>query len=109
MTWIKCNSSGNIPCSRSFHTLIPFGGNLLLFGGLSAADKHLGDLHLLDINTMTWQSIECSGMFAPSSRAFHAMTCNNGQIVLFGGSFGLDSKTGHPSRYYNDVWYGQIQ
>ncbi|KAK9813645.1 hypothetical protein WJX73_001345 [Symbiochloris irregularis] len=96
--WIPLQLPPDSPCpsARSFACLAPLPNNqLLLFGGLDAAERRLDDSWVLDLTTSTWLELKTTGP-KPKARYGHAMTSIDGKVVLFGGQ----SNTG----LLNDLW-----
>ncbi|RLM70005.1 acyl-CoA-binding domain-containing protein 4 [Panicum miliaceum] len=52
--WSHMEAKGDIPVSRSGHTVIRAGPVLILFGGEDAKGKKLHDLHMFDLKSSTW-------------------------------------------------------
>ena len=91
LAWTQVPTSGKVPSARLHHTfslckelnaIVLFGGrdNTKVGGGYSC----FGDLHLLDLATLTWAEIALQGDI-PSDRCAHASTTMGLQLVLFGG------------------------
>lgn len=65
--WDRPNTFGPMPCPRKSHTAVTFtpkignGPQLLIYGGMNG-DK-LGDIWLLDVQSLTWRSIKPGGNF----------------------------------------------
>ena len=65
------NGSPNIP-----------GAKLIIYGGMAGC--RLNDLHILDINTMTWSSPKLTGP-APLPRSLHTASIIGDKMFIFGG------------------------
>ncbi|KAH9613870.1 hypothetical protein KSS87_015221 [Heliosperma pusillum] len=96
------SSAASIPCAG--HALIPWenkllsvaghtkdpsetiqGSSLVIFGGENANRSLLNDLHLLDLETMTWDEFEAAGV-PPSPRSDHTAAVHAGRyLLIFGG------------------------
>lgn len=82
--WIKCETSGKTPNSRSFHMNILYQENLYIFGGkLNVAVKY-NDIWKLDMKTMNWQEIKVRG-WIPTPRYGFSATRDSSKIFIFGG------------------------
>ncbi|KAK3266344.1 hypothetical protein CYMTET_25027, partial [Cymbomonas tetramitiformis] len=53
-TWERVEGSGAAPSARTGHTMVKHGSSVYVFGGCSASDGYLNDLHILDLKTWTW-------------------------------------------------------
>jgi len=61
------------------------GTTLVLFGGEDAKRCLLNDLHILDLETMTWDDVDAIGT-PPSPRSDHAAACHADRyLLIFGG------------------------
>lgn len=86
--WIVPKTYGESPPPRESHTGVSFTCKntgklyLLIYGGMSGC--RLGDLWLLDIETMTW-SKPCTRGRAPLPRSLHSATMINNKMYVFGG------------------------
>lgn len=97
--WIVPKTYGDNPPPRESHTGVSFTCKttgklyLLIYGGMSGC--RLGDLWLLDIDSMTWSKPQTRGR-APLPRSLHSSTMINNKMYVFGGWVPLvadDSKT----------------
>lgn len=97
--WIVPKTYGDNPPPRESHTGVSFTCKttgklyLLIYGGMSGC--RLGDLWLLDVDTMTWSKPQTRGR-APLPRSLHSSTMVNNKMYVFGGWVPLvadDSKT----------------
>ena len=73
------NSSNNNGCTNG--STVP-GAKLFIYGGMAGC--RLNDLHILDINTMTWTSPKLSGS-APFPRSLHSASLIGKKMFIFGG------------------------
>ncbi|XP_034670555.1 host cell factor isoform X2 [Drosophila subobscura] len=86
--WIIPKTYGDSPPPRESHTGISFSSkntgklNLLIYGGMSGC--RLGDLWLLDIDSMTWSKPRTLGQ-APLPRSLHSSTMIANKMYVFGG------------------------
>lgn len=97
MSWSRPAISGTPPTSRWGHTATLVNhSQICIFGGHDNRTM-LNDVHLLDLETLTW--IPVPGMTVgatltekgdlPPPRAGHSATLIDGRIVIFGGGDGL--------------------
>ncbi|XP_058498973.1 host cell factor 1b isoform X1 [Solea solea] len=79
-------TSGQPPPPRESHTAVVTSGRaanrLIIYGGMSGC--RLGDLWVLDIDSMTWTKPALSGT-APLPRSLHSATVINNKMYVFGG------------------------
>ncbi|KAH8283396.1 hypothetical protein KR054_008842 [Drosophila jambulina] len=86
--WIVPKTFGDSPPPRESHTGIAFTSkangnlNLLIYGGMSGC--RLGDLWLLDTESMTWAKPRTLGQ-APLPRSLHSSTMIGNKMYVFGG------------------------
>ncbi|MBA0714116.1 hypothetical protein Golax_013112, partial [Gossypium laxum] len=94
--WSVMEAKGEIPVARSGHTVVRANSVLILFGGETAKKKKLNDLHMFDLKSLTWLTLQCTGT-RPSPRSNHAATLYEDKtLFIFGGA----SK----SRTLNDMY-----
>ncbi|CAL4986174.1 unnamed protein product [Urochloa decumbens] len=93
--WSHMETKGDLPVSRSGHTVIIAGPVLILFGGEDAKGKKLHDLHMFDLKSLTWLPLNYKGA-GPSPRSNHVAALYDDRILLI---FGGQSK----SKTLNDV------
>nr|VDC85212.1 unnamed protein product [Brassica oleracea] len=78
-------ASGNVPVSRGGHSITLVGSRVFVFGGEDKKRRLLNDLHVLDLETMTWDVVETS-QTRPVPRFDHtAATHSNRYLLIFGG------------------------
>eukprot|EP00708_Paratrimastix_pyriformis_P002955 GAFH01001719.1.p1 GENE.GAFH01001719.1~~GAFH01001719.1.p1 ORF type:complete len:242 (+),score=9.08 GAFH01001719.1:552-1277(+) len=61
-----------------------WGNKVIIFGGIDGTGQVLADLHILNLETMTWSSPMCGGE-VPLGRYGHASLLFRDQLVVFGG------------------------
>ncbi|KAK8709864.1 hypothetical protein V6N13_060865 [Hibiscus sabdariffa] len=94
--WSVMEAKGEVPVARSGHTVVRANSVLILFGGETAKKKKLNDLHMFDLKSFTWLTLQCTGA-RPSPRSNHVATLYDDKTLLvFGGA----SK----SRTLNDLY-----
>ncbi|KAL5652051.1 hypothetical protein ACJX0J_037509, partial [Zea mays] len=83
-TWSIVRTYGKSPVSRGGQTVTLVGTTLVLFGGEDAKRCLLNDLHILDLETMTWDDVDAIG--TPPPRSDHAAACHADRyLLIFGG------------------------
>ncbi|KAK9084194.1 hypothetical protein Scep_030665 [Stephania cephalantha] len=84
-TWSILKTYGKAPVSRGGQSVTLVGSNLVMFGGQDAKRTLLNDLHILDLETMTWDDIDAVGV-PPSPRSDHAAAVHAERyLLIFGG------------------------
>ncbi|KAJ0976238.1 hypothetical protein J5N97_018203 [Dioscorea zingiberensis] len=76
---------GKPPISRGGQSVTLVGMTLVIFGGRDAKRNLLNDLHILDLETMTWDEYDTIGI-PPSPRSDHVAACHEDRyLLIFGG------------------------
>ncbi|GFQ03659.1 acyl-coa-binding domain-containing protein 4 [Phtheirospermum japonicum] len=76
---------GNIPVARSGQSVTLFGSKLIMFGGEDSNRRLLNDVHVLDLETMTWSAVETT-QTPPSPRFDHTAALHAERyLYIFGG------------------------
>ncbi|CAF2341897.1 unnamed protein product [Brassica napus] len=84
--WSLMDAKGDIPVSRSGHTVVRASSVLILFGGEDSRKRKLNDLHMFDLKSSTWLPLNCTGT-RPCARSNHVATLFDDKILfVFGGS-----------------------
>ncbi|WZZ63106.1 hypothetical protein YC2023_063213 [Brassica napus] len=84
-TWSMLKTYGKPPVSRGGQSVTVVGKTLVIFGGQDAKRSLLNDLHVLDLETMTWDEIDALGV-SPSPRSDHAAAVHAERyLLIFGG------------------------
>ncbi|XVE82088.1 hypothetical protein DITRI_Ditri15bG0118700 [Diplodiscus trichospermus] len=84
--WSVMEAKGEIPVARSGHTVVRASSVLILFGGEDAKKKKLNDLHMFDLKSLTWLTLQCTGT-RPSPRSNHVATLfDDKTLFIFGGA-----------------------
>ncbi|CAL5093230.1 unnamed protein product [Urochloa decumbens] len=84
-TWSTLRTYGSPPSSRGGQSVTLVGDTLVVFGGEGQGRSLLNDLHILDLETMTWDEFETTGT-PPSPRSEHAAACfAERYLLIFGG------------------------
>ncbi|XP_068658616.1 acyl-CoA-binding domain-containing protein 4-like [Aristolochia californica] len=84
-TWSNLKTYGEAPVSRGGQSITLVGTSLVMFGGQDAKRSLLNDLHILDLETMTWDDIDAIGV-PPSPRSDHAAAVHvERYLLIFGG------------------------
>ncbi|KAF5752220.1 hypothetical protein HS088_TW01G00128 [Tripterygium wilfordii] len=83
--WSLMEAKGNIPISRSGHTVVIANSVLIMFGGEDAKKRKLNDMHRFDLKSLTWLPLHCKGT-GPSPRSNHVATLYDDKtLFVFGG------------------------
>ncbi|KAL9318075.1 hypothetical protein ACSQ67_014592 [Phaseolus vulgaris] len=78
-------TSGNVPVARVGQSATLVGSRVILFGGEDMNRKLLNDVHVLDLESMTWEMIETI-QTPPSPRYDHAASIQGERyLLIFGG------------------------
>ncbi|KAL9447297.1 hypothetical protein AB3S75_014883 [Citrus x aurantiifolia] len=84
-SWSTLKTYGKPPVSRGGQSVTLVGTSLVIFGGEDAKRSLLNDLHILDLETMTWDEIDAVGV-PPSPRSDHAAAVHADRyLLIFGG------------------------
>ncbi|KMZ67606.1 Acyl-CoA Binding Protein [Zostera marina] len=93
--WSSMKTYGKAPISRGGQSATLVGTTLVIFGGEGAKKTLLNDLHILDLESMTWDEIDTIGV-PPSPRSDHSSAIYNERyLFIFGG--------GSHSTCFNDL------
>ncbi|XP_077409912.1 host cell factor 1b isoform X2 [Vanacampus margaritifer] len=86
VSWDIPVTSGQPPSPRESHTAVVASGcgsnRLIIYGGMSGC--RLGDLWVLDIDSLVWSKPALSGT-APFPRSLHSATTVHNKMYVFGG------------------------
>ncbi|KAJ7977955.1 acyl-CoA-binding domain-containing protein 4 [Quillaja saponaria] len=100
-TWSTLKTYGKPPVSRGGQSVTLVGTSLVIFGGQDAKRSLLNDLHILDLETKTWDEIDAVGV-PPSPRSDHAAAVHAERyLLIFGG--------GSHATCYNDLHVLDLQ
>ncbi|XVE99202.1 hypothetical protein REPUB_Repub03eG0176800 [Reevesia pubescens] len=78
-------TSGKIPVARGGHSVTLIGSKLIVFGGEDRSRKLLNDIHVLDLETMTWSVVEAT-QTPPAPRFDHSAAVHAERyLLIFGG------------------------
>ncbi|KAK8712522.1 hypothetical protein V6N13_147761 [Hibiscus sabdariffa] len=84
-SWSILKTYGKAPVSRGGQSVTLVGSTLVIFGGQDAKRTLLNDLHILDLETMTWDDFDAVGV-PPSPRSDHAAAVHAERyLLIFGG------------------------
>lgn len=81
--WTSPVTFGQPPVPRESHTAVAYKNKLFIYGGMNGWYR-LGDLHILDVNTLTWTKPEVRGRI-PNPRSLHTATLIGSKMYVFGG------------------------
>ncbi|KAL3631699.1 acyl-CoA-binding domain-containing protein 4 [Castilleja foliolosa] len=83
--WSTLKTYGKPPVSRGGQSVTLAGMTLVIFGGQAANRSLLNDLHILDLESMTWDEMNTMGV-PPSPRSDHAAAVHADRyLLIFGG------------------------
>ncbi|KAJ8772024.1 hypothetical protein K2173_027201 [Erythroxylum novogranatense] len=100
-TWSTLKTYGKAPVSRRGQSATLVGTSIVIFGGQDAKRTLLNDLHILDLETLTWDEIDAVGL-PPSPRSDHTAAVHADRyLFVFGG--------GSHSICFNDVHVLDLQ
>lgn len=84
-SWSTLKTYGKPPVSRGGQSVSLVGMTLVIFGGQDAKRSLLNDLHILDLETLTWDEMDTVGV-SPSPRSDHAAAVHADRyLLIFGG------------------------
>ncbi|XP_075511055.1 acyl-CoA-binding domain-containing protein 4-like [Primulina tabacum] len=84
-TWSMLKTYGKPPVSRGGQSVTMVGKTLVIFGGQDTKRSLLNDLHILDLETMTWDEMDTVGV-PPTPRSDHAAAVHADRyLLIFGG------------------------
>ncbi|KAL6065717.1 DUF11 domain-containing protein [Balamuthia mandrillaris] len=102
--WTPVECKGDVPAPRSTHSMTSINGGkqLLLFAGYLGGERRANDMHILDVDSLTWRLIQPKNGVVPPARNTHTATLlgDGRRIVVFGGR--------NSSHFFNDVWMFDI-
>ncbi|WIA35517.1 hypothetical protein OEZ86_003944 [Tetradesmus obliquus] len=98
LRWSALPTSGTVPCARGGHTacLMPSGDKVVVYGGEDSHRRPLGDVHVLDLQDLSWSQLKISSKAQPNARSGHVATLANDTMLVFGG--------GSIASCFNDLW-----
>jgi host cell factor len=100
--WEKIEISGNVPPARESHSAVLHYDQLIIFGGSRGTIERLNDVWMLDLNTFTWNMLECKGC-SPTGRSQHSADVIDDKMYVFGGM--VDSTSMESIRVTNELYY----
>lgn len=78
-------TSGKVPVARGGHSATLIGSRVIVFGGEDRSRRLLNDVHVLDLETMTWDLVEAM-QTPPAPRFDHTATVHADRyLLIFGG------------------------
>ncbi|KAJ7974986.1 acyl-CoA-binding domain-containing protein 4 [Quillaja saponaria] len=78
-------TSGNIPVARVGHSATLIGSRLIIFGGEDKSSRLLNDVHVLDLESMTWDALNTM-QTPPAPRFDHTAAVHAERyLLIFGG------------------------
>lgn len=84
-SWTRLEPTGPAPPARGAHTATIIQGNLWIFGGEDPHRRLLNDIHVLNLEEMTWSSPKVKGDI-PAPRMKHiACAVDDRYLLVYGG------------------------
>ncbi|CAK9159805.1 unnamed protein product [Ilex paraguariensis] len=78
-------TSGKVPVARGGQSVTLFGSKVIMFGGEDRGRRLLNDVHVLDLETMTWNVVETT-QTPPAPRFDHTAAVHAQRyLLIFGG------------------------
>jgi len=84
VTWSIPEVKGTAPQPRQNHTAVIVNNKMYVFGGTTTNKKLLGDMNVLDLESLTWSIAESTG-HPPSARYGHSCVVYQKLLLVFGG------------------------
>lgn len=56
--WVRLSDEGELPAIRNGHSMNYHEGNLYVFGGIHDITWELDDLHIYNLNSQKWTTLE---------------------------------------------------
>ena len=86
--WSTPIVDGDVPEPRGGHTAVSAESQIVIFGGHSYSGngqfKYYNDTYVLDTDSYTWHSVQCSGSMPPT-RFGHSVELVGSRMFVFGG------------------------
>lgn len=103
LTWQAPSVGGTPPSPRFYHAGIVINDVYAIFGGCLAADfsQPVNDMHLLDLQKMSWSSPATSGEAPPERFAAKMILGPEDQIFVFGGTTSTSTPDATPGTLYS--------
>ncbi|XP_072310375.1 uncharacterized protein [Eucyclogobius newberryi] len=85
LKWTPVRTSGSVPPALSGQSCAVVGDQIFMFGGFGSSGEFNKDLHLLDTETLVWQTFELRGE-SPTATSGHTLSAHHDKdLYLFGG------------------------
>lgn len=82
----RMEQDGSAPTARYKHAAAIYNGSyMLVFGGAERQNYKLNDVAMLDLRTLKWTKLECTGT-KPGGRFAHSMCIEGDTAFVFGGT-----------------------
>ncbi len=98
LAWTKPVVNGVIPLQRCAHATARVGKKLFIHGGDHGMGQYLDDLHVLDLDDLTFSCPKTTGM-KPPARGWHSVTAIGKKLYFFGGC-----NESRKEALFNDMW-----
>ncbi|XP_022939657.1 acyl-CoA-binding domain-containing protein 4-like isoform X1 [Cucurbita moschata] len=84
-TWSVMETSGKVPIACAGHSATLFGSKIIMFGGEDSSRRLINDIHVLDLETLTWDLVETK-QTPPAPRFDHTAAMHaDHYLLVFGG------------------------
>ena len=104
--WSQVQVSGDVPCARSFHSMVARGSSIFVFGGCPETGR-LADLHHYDTETSTWTRLETGPMEGRGGTPLVATPA--GDLFVIGGFAGREMADIHKYNIATNKWETMAQ
>ena len=108
--WTEIAATGDIPSNRTSHSMVSYGGWLVVYGGFSSIPRtqpdpmhtSFDDLYFLDMQTSVWTKID--GTNAPKKRGDHGAVVVGDSMYVFGGFETFNFTINDAEGSYDEMW-----
>ena len=106
-TWSRVSCSGEVPCERSYHSMVSTGSTIFVFGGCPAVGR-LADLHCLDTETGVWRRL-ASGEMEGRGGTPLTLSPDGRALYVVGGFAGREMADIHRFDMETNTWTREEQ
>ena len=104
--WSKVEYTGDVPCPRSFHSMVAHGSSIFVFGGCPETGR-LADLHCYDTKTSIWTRLETGPMEGRGGTPL--VVTPDGDLFVIGGFAGREMADIHKYNIATNKWETMAQ
>jgi hypothetical protein len=83
--WTKMETKGEAPSPRCGMSVVTDGDKLYIFGGLTSDTKYQSDVYELNLASLRWTKLECSGDIPAGRERHSAVLDNSKRMIVYGG------------------------